>query len=78
MVVYIPDNYLEEVNLTESQVKLELAIWLYQKEPLTMAQAAKLANLHRMQMQRELARREIPIHYGIKELKSDMEKMNIS
>ena len=78
MVVYIPDNYLEEASLTESQVKLELAVWLYQRELLTMAQAARLAGLHRMQMQRELARRKIPIHYGIEELKSDMKKMNIA
>ncbi len=78
MVVYIPDNCLEEASLTEPQVKLELAVWLFQKELLTMAQAAKLAGQHRIQMQRELARRKIPVHYGIEELKSDMERMNIA
>ncbi len=77
MVVYIPDTYLEEAHLTATQVKLELAILLFQQERLTMAQAARLAGLHRMQMQRELARRKIPIHYGIEELKADMEKLNI-
>ncbi|HFA47593.1 MAG TPA: UPF0175 family protein [Bacteroidetes bacterium] len=78
MVVYIPDNYLEETSLTEPQVKLELAVWLFQRELLTMAQAARIAGLHRIQMQRELAHRKIPIHYGIEELKSDMKKMNIA
>lgn len=76
MVIYIPDTYLEEARLSEDQVKLELAILLFQQEHLTMAQAARLAGLHRMQMQRELARRKIPIHYGIEELKADMKKMN--
>jgi predicted HTH domain antitoxin len=78
MVVYIPDTYLEEAHLTATQVKLELAIWLFQQEHLTMAQAARLAGLHRMQMQRELGRRKIPIHYGIEELQADMKKLNLA
>ena len=78
MVVYIPDTYLEEARMTEEKVKLELAVCLFQQDLLTMAQAARLAGLHRMQMQRELARRKIPIHYGIEELKADMKKMNLA
>ena len=78
MLVYIPDTYLQEVQLTETKVKLELAVWLYQQEHLTMAQAARLAGLHRIQMQRELAQRKIPIHYGIEELKADMKKLNLA
>lgn len=43
MIVHIPDTCLEEAQLTEAQVKLELAVWMYQQEYLTMAQAARLA-----------------------------------
>ena len=31
-----------------------------------------------MQFQEELARREIPIHYGVNELEEDLKTLNIS
>lgn len=78
MVVYIPDTCLEDAQVTETQLNLEMAVWLFQEEIFTLAQAARLAGMHRIQMQRELARRKIPLHYGIEELQADMKKLHLA
>jgi len=78
MTIEIPDNMIRKAGLTESGFKLELALIFFQKELFTLAQAAKFAGLHRMEFQKELGQRKIPIHYGISELEEDMKTLNIS
>jgi len=78
MEITIPDSIINSAGMTEEQVKLGIALSLFQMEILTLAQAAKLADLHRMEFQQELAKRKIPVHYGIDELKEDMKTLNIS
>jgi predicted HTH domain antitoxin len=78
MVITIPNAVLKNSGLTEGQVKLGVAISLFQMEILTLAQAAKLADLHRMHFQEELAKRKIAVHYGMEELEEDMKTLNIS
>lgn len=78
MVITIPNAVLKSSGLTEDQVKLGIAISLFQMEILTLAQAAKLCGLHRMQFQQELAKRKIAVHYGMDELEEDMKTLNIS
>jgi hypothetical protein len=41
-----------------------------------LGQASQLAGLHQIQIQRELAKRDIPIHYGEREFWRDMETIN--
>ena len=50
---------------------------LFQMDVLTLAQAAGVAGLHRMQFQEELAKRKIPLHYGVEELEEDLKTLNI-
>jgi len=76
MTIYIPDDCLRD-DLTAENIKLELAILLFQQEQLTLAQAARLVGWHRTQLQRELAKRKISLHYGIEELKEDMKTLNL-
>ena len=78
MQITIPSSVINSSGLTEEQVKLGIAVSLFQMEILTLAQGARLAGLHRMQFQQELAKRRIPIHYGIEELEEDMKTLNIS
>jgi predicted HTH domain antitoxin len=72
MPVSISDEILESAHLTESELKIELALALFQTERLTLGQAARLAELGQLDFQRLLANRRIPIHYGIEELESDL------
>ncbi len=78
MVITVPDSVVKSSGLTEAQVRLGVAISLFQMEIFTLAQAAKVAGLHRVQFQEELAKRKIPVHYGIEELEEDMKTLNIS
>ena len=55
MTITIPEAAIEKTGLTEDQIKLEVALVLFQMDVLTLAQAAGVAGLHRMQFQEELA-----------------------
>ena len=73
MPITLPDDLLRSTNLTEAELKVELALTLFQREHLTLGQAAILAGLHQLDFQRLLASRKIPIHYGIEEMREDLE-----
>lgn len=72
MTVALPDQILHATQLTETEVKQELALALFQRERLTLGQAAAVAGLRQLDFQALLASREIPIHYGIEEMEQDL------
>ncbi|MBV9389176.1 MAG: UPF0175 family protein [Chroococcidiopsidaceae cyanobacterium CP_BM_ER_R8_30] len=72
MAVVIPDEVLKSAQMTETELKQEIALMLFHKEKLTLAQASRLAGMPRIQFQHLLASRQIPIHYDIAELESDI------
>ena len=72
MSVIIPDEILQATRMTEEELKQELAVLLFQKEKLTLAQASKLAEMNRLQLQHLLASRKIPIHYDVLEFEEDL------
>lgn len=73
MTIHIPDKFLKQAGISPEVVKLELAVMLYQKEVYSLGQAARLAGIHRMAFQKELAKREIPFHYDEEMLTNDMQ-----
>lgn len=73
MSLTIPDELLRAAQMSAEEFRLESALWLYQQGRLTLAQAAQWAGLTRLQFQRELAQRGIPIHYDETELQRDLE-----
>lgn len=76
MEIVIPDDVLISVKLPrkelERELKLELAVILYQREALSLGKAAKLAGITKREFLEELAKRGIPRHYTEKELKEDL------
>jgi len=78
MNIIIPEAAIQETGFTEAGIKLEVALLLFQMDVLTLAQAADVAGLHRMQFQEALAARQISVHYGIEELREDLKTLNIS
>ena len=72
MVITISDDVLRAAKLDEQGLKFELAAALFERERLTMAQAARLAELSYLEFQRLLAERRIAIHYGADELEEDL------
>jgi predicted HTH domain antitoxin len=75
MRVTIPDELRQTARLTEAEALLELAVALFEQERLTLAQASRLAGLSRMQFQRVLADRRIPVHYDFLELEADVQTL---
>lgn len=74
MPVTLPDDLLRSTRLTEPELKAELALALFQRELLTLGQAALLAGLPQLDFQRLLASRRIPLHYGIEAMEQDLER----
>jgi predicted HTH domain antitoxin len=62
MSVTLPDDLLQSTGLTEAELKAELALALFQRELLTLGQAAVIAALPLLDFQRLLALRRIPLH----------------
>lgn len=61
--------------MSEAELLQELAIVLFQREKLSLAQASRLAGMSRLQFQHLLASRQIPIHYDLVELESDLKTL---
>lgn len=72
MTIKIPDSLLLHTGLSQEGILLRIALILFAEEKLTLGQASQLAGLHQMLFQKELAKRKIPIHYGIEEFEADM------
>ena len=62
MSLTISDEILSLTRMSESELKQEIAIMLFQKEKLTLGQASNLAEMNQFQFQNLLASRQIPLH----------------
>ena len=61
-----------DTGLSESELRLELAVRLFELERLTLAQASRLAGLAPFAFQRTLAERRIPVHYDEQDYVDDV------
>jgi predicted HTH domain antitoxin len=77
MAVVISDELLSNVELTGTELLVELACFLYKTKKISAGKACKLANLNHLNFQQELAKREIDIHYSREDLDLDMSNLGI-
>lgn len=75
MSVTIPDSVLETARMSDSELKQEIAVLLFERDKLTLAQAARLAEMSRFQFQHLLASRGISLHYGIEDFEQDLDTL---
>ncbi len=75
MSIIIPDEILAATRMTESELKQEIAVMLFQKEKLTLAQASRLAGMTRIAFQHLLASRQISVHYGVDDFEQDIKNL---
>ncbi len=54
-----------------------VALVLFEQEKLTLAQASKIAGLHQHEFQKELAARNIAVHYGVEDYKRDLRTVGL-
>lgn len=63
MPLIIPDDILEQANLTEQQARVEIACRLFQSRTLSLGLAARLAGLGRVDFEEALISRGIAPYY---------------
>ena len=68
---------LDKAHFTAEELAVEIATHLYATKRLTMGQARRLASLDLISFQRELAKRDISIHYDVKDLHLDMRNLGL-
>ena len=75
MSVVIPNEILTTTRMNEEEMKREIAVMLFQKDKLTLAQASRFAGMNRIAFQHLLASREIPVHYGVDDFEQDIKNL---
>jgi predicted HTH domain antitoxin len=76
MSAVIPEEILHASHMTSAELLQEVAVLLYEREKITLAQASKLAGMNRLQFQFLLASRQIPVHYDIAEFDEDLKTLH--
>lgn len=75
MNVSIPDEILESARMSESELRQEIAVLLFEKDRITLAQASRLAGVERLRFQHLLASRGIPVHYDVEDFEEDLDTL---
>jgi predicted HTH domain antitoxin len=68
----ISDALLQAAHMSEAELRQEIAVMLFQRDKLTLAQASQFAHMSRLQFQHMLASRQIPVHYDVAEFAEDI------
>ena len=76
MTIELDDSTLAKAQTTEQEIKMLIAIALFKEEILTLGQAAALAKVPQLIFQKELGKRKIGVHYGVEELREDLNHLN--
>lgn len=71
----ISGEVLEKAEISGSDLLIEIAVYLYEKERLSIGQAKDLAGLDLVSFQKELAKRDVYLHYDINDYYSDLENL---
>ena len=73
MTIEIADDILVSGKISMAEIRLGLALWLFQEKQVALGKCAELAGIHKIQFQKELAKRKIPVHYDEHDLKRDLQ-----
>jgi len=76
-IMEIPDNVSNILNIPKdklsSELKIQLALFLYEKGKLSFGKARELAGLSVWEFMEKLSENKIPLNYDIEDLKEDLE-----
>jgi predicted HTH domain antitoxin len=77
LTLEIPGDVADALRLPDlekvQRLRLELSVSLYSQGILGLGKAGRLAGLSRWEMNRLLAERKVPMHYGPEELSEDLQ-----
>ena len=72
MSVVIPDDILQAIKMTEDELKLEIAIMLYEQQQISSGKVRAWTGLTVIEFQHELAKRGLYINYDVEDFQSDI------
>ena len=75
MTVTIPDDRIGDIQVSERDALVDIAIGLYKREQVSLGRAAEIANMSSPGFLDELGRRKIPINYGVDDLRQDLSSL---
>ncbi|MBE9011162.1 UPF0175 family protein [Pseudanabaenaceae cyanobacterium LEGE 13415] len=75
MSVIISDDILQAAQISETELKREIAILLFQQKKLNLGKARELSGLPLVEFQRELADRGIVIHDDVTSFQAEVENL---
>ncbi len=75
MNLTIPDEILQLAQMSVEDLKLEIAILLYQQKKISIGHACRLAVMHLLEFQRTIADRGICINYDIEDFEADIKTL---
>ncbi|MDY6785305.1 MAG: UPF0175 family protein [Cyanobacteriota bacterium] len=65
----------DALHISETDLRTELAIALFQQERITLGTASQLAGLHQIEFQQLIASRGICVHYDLEDLEKDLKSL---
>ena len=65
----------DALQISEAELRTELAISLFQRERITLGTASQLAGLHQIEFQQLIASRGICVHYDVEDLEQDLKSL---
>ncbi|MEM1215196.1 MAG: UPF0175 family protein [Bacteroidota bacterium] len=71
----IPGHVIAQTQLSHADFLIELAVYLYDKEILSIGKARSIAQQDLIAFQKELAKREVDIKYDLDDYLTDMKNM---
>ncbi len=75
MSLILSDEILMASGLSETELTLEIIIMLFRQKRISIGKAAHLARMPLLQFQHELASRQIPVHYEVEDLETDLKNL---
>jgi len=73
MIITIPDETLSDVKISAAELLIDVAVYLYDKQRLSLGQARKIAGLDVLSFQKELAKRNVYLNYSMDDLNKDIQ-----
>ena len=75
MTIEIPDEIVKREDYKIKDFMLDIAVMLYQNKRISLAKAASMVKLNRLEFQAVLADKGVYIHYTIEDLNKELENL---
>ena len=75
MIITIPDETLSDAKISAAEMLIDVAVYLYDKQRLSLGQARKLAGLDILSFQKELVKRNVYLNYSVDDLNKDVQNL---